>query len=145
VTESRLISKVMDESDSRFRYDNDVEVEDILNAAEDEDLSDARMLINPDKSPHDIIYLKLGDKERGEIHYLRRCILGKERKVGNNGQPTSICPLGQKVGQRKITESMDFEDVRELVFKIVKKETTIAVTVFTHLIRSMFQVFLRCV
>lgn len=122
--ELRQVSKVLKE-DGDLRYDDDVDVEDIVDLASESDLSDAVGFVSPKETIEingkvvDTAVLRRGNARDGRIHLRQRHVSGAKRE--NSVKPTSIRPLGQTVGKQEIANVIDDVDaVDEYIYRAVK-------------------------
>ena len=108
-----------------YYVDSDATVDDLINLAENEDLSDVRGVVKPtspfskDGASIDTIYLSYGDSQEGLIHLIRRHFAGLQMKPNDI---TSFWPVGQRVKGRLLDEPRELsqQEVKTLIYQSVK-------------------------
>ncbi len=112
----RRVSKLLDESNDEYLYDDAVSVEELVEIeSEGGDISKTGLVVKDETS--DVMWLESGNDEESWIHITARHIIGTD--LDDEGG-TSFWPLGQKVKGRPLPDTLDQYEVRELIYQAVK-------------------------
>ncbi|WP_276282785.1 hypothetical protein [Halorussus caseinilyticus] len=126
----RRVSKLLDESNDEYLYDDDVSIDELLDSVDTADLDNVHLVVKDDEG--DVRPLLQGHydpddnkKNRGWVYLKGRHIHG-EQMDDPDKSATDFFPLGQNIKGRDLdpAEKMTESDIKKMVYKAIKNSET---------------------
>lgn len=112
----RRVSKLLDDTDEKFLYDSDVSTRELLEIADDADLSQTDMVVKDQNG--NVRWLEMGDTDEGWLHISGRHITGTIKLDSEDA--TSFFPAGQTVRGRRLPDTMTEHKVKSVTYDAIK-------------------------